>query len=95
LTIQGYAPGDSTIGVGVQTGATLLQLDNETYALVAGFDGQARVPWPSLDVSAELGAKGLASGSMLRVTVLLTPATATGASPMATWQQASTCVASQ
>jgi len=89
LVLQGQAPGNSQVGVGVQVANTQAELNAEAYQLVAAFD--ANVPWSPIDVEASLGAAGVEPGSFLRVTVLRMPS-ANGTMPTVTWNQAWDCV---
>ena len=92
LTLDGQTPGNSTVGVGLQTATTSAGLDAEAYQLVAAFDASAAHPWGAIDVGAVLAALGQDPGaSFLRVTMLLSPAS-DGTVPTVQFNLARACI---
>jgi hypothetical protein len=89
LTLQGQIPGDALVAIGIQSSDSPSGLDSQGYQLVAAFD--ASLPWTPIDTGAILAAAGQSPGPLLRVTVLLVPASG-GAIPTVSLQQAWDCV---
>jgi hypothetical protein len=89
LTLDGQIPGDAVVGVGIQTSDSHAGLDAESYQLVGAFD--ASLPLRALDTGTLLALMGRTPGSLLRVTIILMPAS-DGSMPTVTWNQGFDCV---